>query len=102
MTVRLSCKEYCLSPLPRPVNTEIGLVCVCTPCVCVRACVCVVRLVQLNRVGFMSQQVTDDQINWSRQGSLDYQPSLLGYSIDLGGKGVVRALKTHTQILSLC
>lgn len=66
---------------------------------------CVVGLVQLNRVGFMSQQVTDDQINWSRHGSLDYQPSLLGYSIDLGGtcskSSEDRQTHTHTQILSL-
>lgn len=39
-----------------------------TPCMCVcvhmRLSVC--RLERLWRVGFMSQQVTDDQINWSR------------------------------------
>lgn len=32
-------------------------------CVCVCVCVCVCRLEELWRVGFMSQQVTDDQIN---------------------------------------
>lgn len=43
-------------------------VCTCQLHACVPVCVyvCVCRLEELWRVGFMSQQVTDDQINWSR------------------------------------
>lgn len=50
-------------------HTGVGVyVCTCQPhaCASLRVYVSVCRLEELWRVGFMSQQVTDDQINRSR------------------------------------